>query len=69
MMEPYRPYIDQKVISLYEKGVTEVCRESKQLLLNLFYFDIPANAMMMSASTLAGVYEGTARLIVFPKLI
>lgn len=69
MMEPYRPYIDQKVKELTAKGITDVCRESKEAFLELFYSEIPANAMMMSASTLAGVYEGLNKLIVFPKLI
>jgi len=68
MMEPYRPYIDQKVMELTEKGITEVCHESKQAFLELFYSEIPTKAMMMSASTLAGVYEGMNKLIVFPKL-
>ena len=68
MMEPYRPYVDQKVKELYEAGITEVCRDAKQALLDLFYTDIPANAMMMSAATLAGVYEGMGKFVVFPKL-
>ena len=69
LMEPYRPFVDQKVIGLYEKGVTEVCRESKQKLLDIFYTDIPANAMMISASTLASLYEGISKIIVFPKIV
>lgn len=68
IMEPYRPYVDQKVKDLYEHGVTKVCHESKKALLDLFYSDIPTNAMMMSASTLASIYEGIGKLIVFPKL-
>lgn len=68
MMEPYRPFVDAKVIEIFESGISEVCRESKKLLLELFYSDIPANAMKMSASTLAGVYEGTGKIIVFPKI-
>ncbi|MBQ9232004.1 MAG: type II CRISPR-associated endonuclease Cas1 [Prevotella sp.] len=68
MMEPYRPFVDYKVKDMFEHGITGVCRESKKTLLGLFYSDIPANAMMMSASTLAGVYEGMNKLIVFPRL-
>lgn len=68
MMEPYRPYVDQKMKGLFEHGMVNVCHESKEILLELFYSDIPANAMMMSASTLAGVYEGMGKCVVFPKL-
>ena len=66
LMEPYRPYVDYKVTSLMEEGLVDVCRESKKQLLEMFYQDIPANAMAMSASTLAGIYEGNGKIIVFP---
>lgn len=68
MMEPYRPFIDHRVKALMEKGVKDVTRETKQALLSLFYEDIPADALLLSASTLAGVYEGTGKVIVFPTL-
>lgn len=68
MMEPYRPYVDQRVLELFATGTTEVCRKSKGVLLDLFYTDVPANAMTMSVSTLASVYEGTGRCVVFPQL-
>ena len=68
MMEPYRPFIDLKVKALMEKGVTDVTRETKQALLSVFYEDIPADALLMSASTLAGVYEGTGKILFFPTL-
>lgn len=68
IMEPYRPYIDFTVVKLIEKGITDVCRESKKALIELFYTDIPSNSIMMSASTLAGVYEKTGNIVVFPKI-
>ena len=64
LMEPYRPYIDYKVKILMEAGIFDICRESKKQLLELFYQDIPANSMAMSASTLAGIYEGHGKVIV-----
>ena len=69
IMEPYRPFVDCKVLELIEKGITEVCRQSKKMLLELFYNDIPANAMMMTASTLANVFDGNGKVVVFPKII
>ena len=68
MMEPYRPFVDRKVKALGDKGVTDVTHEAKRELLTIFYEDIPAEALLKSASTLAGVYEGTGSVIVFPTL-
>ena len=68
MMEPYRPFIDRRVKILMDKGVTDVTRETKQALLSVFYEDIPVDALQMSASTLAGVYEGTGKIVVIPTL-
>lgn len=65
IMEPYRPYVDQKVKELFVNGVKDICHEAKKAFLELFYSEIPANAMMLSSSTLASVYEGTDKTIVF----
>lgn len=68
MMEPYRPFVDNKVKELFDQGIHEICYKSKKMLLEMFYSDIPANAMMLSASTLAGIYEGAGQVVVFPKI-
>ena len=68
MMEPYRPYVDLKVIELMGRGIVEVCREAKKELLEMTYDVIPTNAIMMSASTLADVYQGIGKIVVFPKI-
>ena len=67
LMEPYRPFVDYKVVQLQHKGITDVCRNSKRELLDIFYTDIPLNAMMISASTLSDIYENKGRIVVFPK--
>ena len=68
MMEPYRPFIDRRVKTLMGKGVMEVNREAKDELLSVFYDDITAKTLSLSASTLADVYEGTGKVVVFPNL-
>lgn len=68
MMEPFRPYIDRKVVALMESKKTELCRETKKILLDTFYTDIPANSILMSAATLAGIYEGSCKVVVFPQI-
>lgn len=67
MMEPYRPFVDYKVVQLQHKGIMDVCRDSKRELLDIFYTDIPSNAMMISASSLSDIYENKGRIVVFPK--
>ena len=67
MMEPYRPYVDYRVKMLNDQGMTEVCRESKKALLDLFYEDIPSNSMLMSATSLVRVFEGVGNAVVFPN--
>jgi CRISPR-associated protein Cas1 len=68
VMEPYRPYVDYRVIIMLKEGLTEVCRESKRRLLELFYQDISADAMSLTASSLAGIYEEDGRVIVYPTI-
>lgn len=68
MMEPFRPFIDRCTLALLEKGITDVCREAKKCFLELFYTELPETATQLSASTLAGVYEGENRLVVFPSI-
>ena len=41
---------------------------AKQELLSVFYDDIPAKSLSLSASALAEVYEGIGKVIVFPTL-
>lgn len=69
IMEPYRPYVDLKVLNLMERGITDVCHEAKKELIEMTYKDIPANAIMMSASTLADVYQGLGEVVLFPKIL
>jgi len=40
LMEPYRPFIDQTVLTLVESGQTEINSESKRQLLTTLYSDI-----------------------------
>ena len=68
VMEPYRPFVDYRVKKLNEEGIASVCREAKRQILDLFYEDLPADALMKTASTLAGVYEGNGRVVVFPEI-
>ena len=67
MMEPYRPFVDYQVKRMLDEGLSEVKRKSKKRILGLFYQDIPAGAMALSASTLAGIYEGMGKIVVFPN--
>ena len=68
MMEPFRPFVDRKVMQLHGRGADSVCKETKQELLELFYSDITESALTLAATTLSGVYEGSNNIVAFPKL-
>lgn len=68
MMEPFRPFVDRRVLQLHNRGVACVCRETKQELLGLFYSDITESSLTLAATTLSGVYEGSNNIVVFPKI-
>lgn len=68
MMEPFRPFVDRKVLQLYDRGITGVGKESKRELMELFYSDITESALMLATTTLSGVYEGSNNIVVFPQM-
>ncbi len=68
VMEPYRPFVDDVVLRLREQDINEICTRSKKNILEMLLRDIPSNAIMMSAATLAGIYKGEGKVIVFPNL-
>ncbi|MBR2153949.1 MAG: type II CRISPR-associated endonuclease Cas1 [Bacteroidaceae bacterium] len=68
MMEPYRPFIDQRVMYLAGSGVTDVCRETKESLLAVFYEDNTSQNLQQSVSALNDVYVGRGKALFFPTL-
>jgi len=77
-MEPYRPYVDRLVMSLYDKyGTVETLeKHHKAELLSVPTLDVTINgkrsplmvAVGLSTSSLQKCYAGEARKIVYPTM-
>lgn len=68
VMEPYRPFVDERVFSLFEKGKREIDHYCKQTLLELFYSVLSYDNFSETAHSLAGIYSYTSNYMVYPIL-
>lgn len=76
LMEPYRPYVDQIVYSLYQDGVMTLNASSKQALLRLFFIDTVFKditrplelGLTMTSASLVKCLKGEQKQLVFPIL-
>lgn len=65
MMEPYRPFIDEKIYEIYKSGRIDVDKNVKKDILDVFYDRITFSALFTSASSLVGMYEKTCERLSF----
>ena len=76
LMEPYRPYVDQIVFSLFSEGITELNSASKQALLRLLFIDTKFKditrpleiGLTMTSASLVKCLQGEQRTLSFPWL-
>lgn len=68
VMEPYRPYIDRRVYEYYMSGRTEVDKEFKLRMLELFYSDLKRDVLTKTTVSLVNVYCQESRVIYYPEL-
>lgn len=76
IMEPYRPYVDKLVVSLYDSGARELTTETKVLLLSIPTLDVIIGGrrsplMVAVGQTTASLYRcfaGESRKIVYPEM-
>lgn len=76
IMEPYRPYVDRLVFSLYGKGVRELTKEAKQELLSIPVIEVEIGGkrsplMIASLQTTSSLYKCFARelrKIAYPEI-
>ena len=77
IMEPYRPFVDQMVVELVNKGVSELTTESKQFLLKIPTCDVKINqqksplmfAVQQTTSSLQQCYTGIIKNIKYPQFV
>lgn len=78
IMEPYRPYVDNMVVNIFENGedFTDLNSSIKRQLLEIATTDIIINGeksplmvgMQQTTASLAKCYAGEARKIVYPEI-
>lgn len=74
IMEPYRPFVDELVYSLYSKGETEVNKNTKMELIKVLYCDTQFKKIMrplsvgltMTTASLVRCYSKNENKILFP---
>lgn len=76
MMEPYRPYVDERVYALYAEGRVELTREVKSELLRLLFVDTRFGKLLrpldvgltFTSASLAKCLAGTQKKLLYPLL-
>ncbi len=76
IMEPYRPYVDEIVYSMYANGESELNKDAKMKLLNLLWTDTvfekitrPLDiGLTLTTSSLAKCYNAKSKKIIYPLL-
>ena len=76
IMEPYRPFVDQVVYTLYAKNTLELTQEAKATLLSIPTIEVRINGkrsplMVAAGQTTASLYKcfsGEIRKIIYPEL-
>lgn len=68
-MEPYRPFIDEKVADLYSCGFCDIDKQFKKEIITLFYNSLTTDILSSTTKSLADVYCGSSKIIRYPNLI
>ena len=76
IMEPYRPYVDRLVASMFDDGITELDKNVKIKLLGIPTLDVVINgqrsplmiAVGLTTSSLYKCFNGENRKIIYPEM-
>lgn len=76
LMEPYRPYVDQCVYSIYRDGVTDLTTKVKQQLLSLLFADVQFDEVVrplqmgltMTTASLVRCFRRESKRLEYPLL-
>ncbi len=67
-MEPYRPFIDEIVWKLYQRGEETINKKVKKEIVSLFYENISLDDLSMTSHSLATYLTKEGKIIYYPKL-
>ncbi len=68
IMEPYRPFIDNKVYELFLQGRTEINKHFKHDILELFYKELSHDELTKTTASLANIFCQNSKIIYYPNL-
>ena len=77
VMEPYRPFVDEIVHTLWKEGLTELNTDSKMSIMRLLSCDVKVGqvtrplqiALTFTTSSLAKFYAGETKRIILPVIL
>lgn len=68
LMEPYRPFIDEKVLSLHQQGVTDIDFAVKKEIIETFYQELSQDQISATAHSLVRLFEKEGNVMFYPTL-
>ena len=67
-MEPFRPFVDEKVFALFNSGVRDIDRNVKAMLAETFYETLTDDVIASACNSLRRVYEGESVILEYKKM-
>ncbi len=68
LMEPYRPFIDEKVLGLYRRGIMDIDLSVKREILDTFYQELSQDQISDTAHSLVRIFEKEGNVMYYPTL-
>ncbi len=68
LMEPYRPFVDERVFVQYVENKRVVDQDFKRRMMELFYETITQDELSATAHSLSRLFEKEGRLMYYPEM-
>jgi len=68
LMEPFRPFIDEKVLSLHQQGVADIDFAVKKEIIETFYQELSQDQISAAAHSLVRLFEKEGNVMCYPIL-
>ena len=66
-MEPYRPFVDELVLNMYQEGEEEITQTVKRRIVEEHYERISQEEISTTAHSLVHVFERESSILYYPK--
>ncbi|MBQ7550122.1 MAG: type II CRISPR-associated endonuclease Cas1 [Bacteroidales bacterium] len=68
LMEPFRPFIDEKVFTLHQRGIADINLAVKREIIEIFYQELSQDQISATAHSLVRLFEKEGNVICYPTL-